>query len=77
MVREHIEFLTRGPILPHLTFYRRFRLEVDCAGAQFAREIEAVDERAAFRTAAHDIAVRFPAIEAHQVRLLSCVEVSA
>lgn len=59
------------------SFYRRFRLDVDCNGTRFQCEREAVDERAAFRCVAHSLAVSFPSIEAHQVRLLSCVEVSA
>lgn len=56
---------------------RRFRLRVDCNGTQFSLDIPARDERTAFRTAAHDIADLVSGIDAQQIRLLSCVEVSA
>jgi hypothetical protein len=56
---------------------RRFRLLVDCNGGQFPFEVRAQDGRTAFGMAAHDIAGLFPRLEAHQVRLLSCIELGA
>lgn len=56
---------------------RRFRLEVECDGAPFRWEGDATSESAAFRCAAHDLAVNLPMIEDHQVRVVSCVEVTA
>lgn len=56
---------------------RRFRVEVDAGGYPFTWTGQAVNEQAAFRCAAHDLAVKFPNVEAESMTLTACVEVAA
>lgn len=57
--------------------YRRFRVECECDGAPFVWEGLAPSEQGAIRSAAYDLAVKCPMVEAEHVRATSCVEVAA
>lgn len=62
---------------PDAARMRRFWIEVDADGAPFTWTGDAVSEQAAFRCAAHDLAVKFPNVNTASVRLTACIEVAA